>query len=229
MLFPTYRKFGDFIFARNEHGSFCIPAAAAHRPAAQCVLRGQVWERRTLEFMLGHCRGGAVITAGVFFGDALPALSRVCRRVWAFEPNPENHRCAQVTVLLNDLRNVVLYRAGLGERCETKQLVVKDHNGRSLGGASQIAEITDRGTEAVPIDLVTIDSILDEQADISIIHLDVEGFEEYALRGARKTIERCRPLLILETVPKGLEGYRVERQLDEETCLLTPVPRGAPA
>jgi len=126
-------------------------------------------------------------------------------------------------VLLNDLRNVTLCRAGLGERCETRQLVVKDHQGRSLGGASQIATITDRGSESVPVELVTIDSMAYDHANISIIHLDLEGFEEYALLGARKTIERYRPLLILETVPKSLDGYRVDRQLEEQSYLLAPI------
>jgi len=217
-------KSGNFIFARNEYGFYCIPFAASHRPAAVCVMAGHVWERKTVEFILQHCGGAEVVTAGAFFGDALPALSKVCKRIWAFEPNPENHRCAQITVLLNDLRNVALHQTGLGERCERRELVVKDHEGRSLGGASQMADITDRGHEAVSIDLVTIDSVVDERSAVSIIHLDVEGFEEYALRGAQRTIERCRPLLILETVPQGLdEHYRLDRQLDKQTYLLSPV------
>jgi hypothetical protein len=62
-----------------------------------------------------------------------------------------------------------------------------------------------------------------DHANISIIHLDLEGFEEYALLGARKTIERYRPLLILETVPKSLDGYRVDRQLEEQSYLLAPI------
>jgi FkbM family methyltransferase len=236
MLFRTYWRLGDsvfarkswssgnFIFARNDHGFYCIPVAASWRPAAKCVMAGDVWERKTVEFMLEHCRGAEVVTAGAFFGDALPALSKVCRRVWAFEPNPDNYQCAQITVLLNDLRNVALRQTGLGERCEQRKLVVKDWQGRSLGGGSQIADITDRGHEAVAIDLVTIDSVVDERSAVSIIHLDVEGFEEYALRGAQRTMERCRPLLILETVPKGLdESYQLERQLDEQTYLLSPV------
>jgi FkbM family methyltransferase len=224
MLFrKDFKRFGSFIFARNEYGFYCIPAAASHRPAAECVIGGDVWERKTIDFMLDSSRGEEVITAGAFFGDALPALSKVCQWVWAFEPNPENFRCAQITILLNDLRNVALYQAGLGERREKRKLVVKDHHGRSLGGASQIADITDRGSEAVSIDLVTIDSVVRRDANISLIHLDVEGFEEYALRGAKNTIERCHPLLILETVPQNLAGYRMERQLDDQTYLLGPV------
>jgi FkbM family methyltransferase len=113
--------------------------------------------------------------------------------VWAFEPNPENHRCAQLTVLLNDLRNVTLCQAGLGERCETRQLVVKDHHGRSLGGNSQIADITNRGSESVSVELVTIDSVAYEHANISIIHLDLEGFEEYALQEPGRPLSATAP------------------------------------
>jgi FkbM family methyltransferase len=215
-------KFGDFVFARNRHGSYCIPAAAVHRPASQCVMSGDVWETKTVDFMLANCGAKDVVTAGAFFGDALPALSKVCRRVWAFEPNPDNYRCAQITVLMNDLKNVTLCQAGLGESPERKQLVVKDHEGLALGGASQISDITDRGLESVTVDIVTIDSIVPENTEISIIHLDVEGFEEYALRGAQKTIERCRPLLILETVPP-VSDYRIECQLDSQTYLLVPI------
>jgi FkbM family methyltransferase len=220
----NYQQFADFMFSRNEYGSYCIPLAASHRPAAQCVLRGDVWERNTIEFMLDHAAGRDVITAGAFFGDALPALSKACRWVWAFEPNPESFRCAQITVLMNDLNNVTLLRAGLGEKCETRKLVVRDHQGRSLGGASQIAEITNRGSESVLVDMRTLDSVIAADADISIIHLDVEGFEEYALRGAHGILESRRPLLILETVPKSLGAYRLQRQLDHQACLLAPCP-----
>ena len=36
--------------------------------------------------------------------------------------------------------------------------------------------------------------------NVSIIQLDVEGFEQPALKGAMTTIARCRPILILETL-----------------------------
>jgi FkbM family methyltransferase len=178
--------------------------------------------------MLANCGDGAVITAGTFFGDALPALSKATAgTVWAFEPSPENYRCAAMTVLLNDLKNVRLQNVGLGEKAEKRQLVVKDRDGRALGGASQIADITDRGTESVPVSLVAVDEVMPRTSSVSVIHLDIEGFEEYALRGAMETIRRNRPLLILETVPNPdllrFLGYRVTRELDAQVSLLEPV------
>ncbi len=115
-----------FIFATNKHGDYCIPAEAAHRPAAQCVLNGAVWESDTIEFILTHCGEGDILHAGAFFGDALPALSKATRgTVWAFEPNPQSFRAAQITALMNDLKNVKLMNCALGARQEQRKLVVR--------------------------------------------------------------------------------------------------------
>jgi hypothetical protein len=79
----------DFLLAANKYGVYCIPAAASHRPAAQCVMGGKVWEEEAVDFMRGNCRRRDVVTAGTFFGDMLPALSSATLgTVWAFEPNP---------------------------------------------------------------------------------------------------------------------------------------------
>lgn len=59
---------------------------------------------------------------------------------------------------------------------------------------------------------VAIDDIIPKDRRISIIHLDIEGDEQKALEGAQKTIERCKPILVVEEVfskvtpPKGY-GY----------------------
>jgi hypothetical protein len=39
---------------------------------------------------------------------------------------------------------------------------------------------------------------------VSILQLDVEGHEKEALAGALKTIRRCLPIIILETLPESI-------------------------
>jgi FkbM family methyltransferase len=169
--------------------------------------------------------------AGAFFGDALPALSKATRgTVWAFEPNPQSFRAAQITALMNDLKNVNLMNCALGAGQEQRKLVVRDFSGRSLGGLSQIVDdrFAKRGDETIDIATIDIDTLAPRTSAVSILHLDLEGFEEFALLGATEIIKRCRPLLILETVPspnsdaerslKAL-GYRVRRTFDANTLL----------
>jgi FkbM family methyltransferase len=224
------------IFAENRFGHYCVPAEAAHRPAGKYILAGKAWEPETVQYVAGCSHSGDVVTAGAFFGDSLPAFSLAAgeNTVWAFEPNPENFRCASITVLLNGLKNVRLMNAGLGERSESGEIVIRDFSGRSLGGASQIVGVVDntgqkRGDQAVPVEIMAIDDIVPEKRPISLIQLDVEDFEEFAIRGAAKTIARCRPKLILESIPQeGSQarkvlndlGYSVSRRLDSENFLL---------
>jgi len=49
--------------------------------------------------------------------------------------------------------------------------------------------------------MTTIDNAVPEDAAIAVLHLDLEGSEALAIEGGARTIARCRPVLILETVP----------------------------
>ncbi len=191
----------------NKYGGYCVPLSSHHRPAAQKVLSKDVYEPNTIEYILKNCKSGDVVHAGTYFGDFLPALSKGVSsgaKVWAFEPNPENYSCANITLEINDIANIVLTNAGLGDKKETLLIKTRDANGRALGGASQIitGEATDNaGTEHVQI--VTIDDVVDSERSVSIIQLDVERHEKEALTGALKTINRCLPIIIFEVLPNS--------------------------
>lgn len=189
--------------AYNIYGAYCVPLSSSYRPAACKILAGKVWEPDTLAYMSAHARGGDIVHAGTFFGDFIPALSKAVgpqNRVWAFEPNPENVRCAGITISLNRAENVILTHAALGAVAGTLPMQVRDATGRSLGGASHLVQhIGDDAVTMVPV--VTVDSVVPADRTVKILQLDVEGFEQQALTGALETIRRCRPILILETLP----------------------------
>jgi FkbM family methyltransferase len=226
----------DFVLAYNKHGAYCVPRSAMRRPASRRVLAGLVWEESTIEYMVAHCGDGDVVTAGTFFGDFLPPLSRALApraTLWAFEPNPESYRCAAVTVLINDLKNVKLVHGALGEKRGQGELIVSNFDGQALGGISQMKGIVDqdgaRGEHALPVDVIAIDEVVPASAQVSVLQLDVEGAEELALTGAIATIRRSRPVLIVETLPKSGSwlaqelqslGYDIECQLGAENTVL---------
>jgi FkbM family methyltransferase len=233
----TYRGDADDVLqclvAYNRYGGYCVPQSSHYRPAAQKILAGDVWESETIEFMIENAGQGDIVHAGAYFGDFLPALSRACTRdarLWAFEPNPENYRCARITCEINNLSNVVLTNAGLGLQQGSFLMRVSDSNGRALGGASRMVSSTDRyGREqAVEVNISRLDDVLEQDRNVSILQLDVEGFEQFALAGAMETLRRCRPMLILENLP-GEEwlsgnifslGYRIQGRLHDNTVLV---------
>lgn len=195
------------IVSYNKYGGYCVPESSRHRPAARKILSNDVYEPETIEFIMANCGSGDIVHAGTYFGDFLPALSRGSRpgsKIWAFEPNPENYRCAKITIEINNIGNVVLTNAGLGAKKEYLPMQTADKQGRSLGGASRIlAKESEEATEAEAVQIVTIDDMVGSDRAVSIIQLDVEGHEKEALAGALRTIQRCLPVIIIEVLPNS--------------------------
>jgi FkbM family methyltransferase len=229
----------ECVIAGNALGEYCLPASSIHRPAARRILAGEVWEPDTVALVCRRLGRGDVVHAGTYFGDFLPAYSRACSPgavVWAFEPNRENFRCAQITVKLNDLRNIRLANAALGAGRGDGAVITADPDGRARGGASQVVTgAAVRATSgAQPVSIVAVDDAVPPDRHVSVIQLDVEGFEETALSGALATIVRCRPVLVLETLPTGdwmarhLDplAYRVVGTVHANTVLAAPDTTG---
>lgn len=192
----------DGFIAYNEHGGYCLPTNCASRPAVRKLLAGKAYEPLTIEYMIENCGEGDIVHAGSFFGDFLPGLSSGISKhacIWAFEPNYDNFRCAQITTILNDLDNVVLKNFGLGEKSSTERLRIQRPTGEHMGGGSEIVRKDDKkGGNIVDIEIRRLDDCIPDDRNISIIQLDVEGYEEEALKGAMGIIGRCKPILILE-------------------------------
>lgn len=215
------------VIASNKFGSYCVPKASLHRPAARAILQAGVWEPETIAFIRDRCGSGDIVHAGTYFGDFLPGICAALAdgaMVWAFEPNSENYRCASVTVKLNGLENrIKLTHAALGPVPGTVKISVLSDSGHPLGGASHIG-----GTGNESVAQIALDAFVPAERRVSILQLDVEKYEEMALRGAEKLIRRDRPILILETNPTGewfdglLEecGYVFERNLAENSAFV---------
>ena len=221
----------DCIISYNALGGYVVPRSSSARNCSQHILNGRVFEPRMPDFVARHIGKGDIVHAGTFFGDFLPAFSRALApgaRVWAYEPVAENYDCARATLELNRVDNVVLQFAGLGEASSAGVVVTHDAAGLALGEIAYVSTATDDqvgGTETIRI--VSIDETVPADRSVSIIQLDVEGFEEPALSGALKTIARCKPILVLETLPSPAWverhltplGYRVREGVHANVVL----------
>jgi FkbM family methyltransferase len=194
--------------ARNATGLFCVPLFSMR----QCnlhILNGRIFEPETINFVRDHAGSGDVVHAGTYFGDFLPGFASglaAGAKLWAFEPVYESYLCARITVELNRLDQVELFHAGLGEETGDGVVVTHDERGAFLGEMAYVANRPAGGEDGGADDgqairILAIDDVVPEDRQVSILQLDVEGFETPALNGALKTIRRCRPILILELAP----------------------------
>jgi len=191
--------------AYNQDGGFCLPLASLHRPAVQLILKGKQHEPDTIKFINANCKDGSVVHAGAYFGDLIPAISKGLSKhanLYSFEPSFENYRCAQLTCSINNLQNVELYHAALGETSGQINFQVEDESGKNLGGLSKVQiHKKNAAVKTEQVKVLTIDEVIPNDVNISIIHLDVEGYEQFSLAGAMETINRCLPIIIVETLP----------------------------
>lgn len=122
-------------------------------------------------------------------------LLRLAQSVHAFEPNPANipwlsrltsSRLTVHPVALGDHDGEAILRIpnGRGGRAA--------HNQGTLARTKSILNgFTDRKVAVHSLDSLDL-------GDIGFIKIDVEGFETQVIEGARETISRCRPIMLIE-------------------------------
>jgi FkbM family methyltransferase len=111
-------------------------------------------------------------------------LASAFAKVHAFEPNELFAQCFERNVRA---RNVSLHRVALGDAERMIALEVDPEN----TGATHVRPGAEGAIPMRRLDHFAFD-------DVDFIKIDVEGFELQVLEGARETLARCRPVVIVE-------------------------------
>lgn len=141
-----------------------------------------------------------IIQAGGNCGLYPKYYSSIFKKVITFEPDARNFFCLNYNVPES---NVYKFQCCVGDKNEPLSIsespVYQGMASLSVSGPGDIPQIT-------------IDSL---HLNPDLIHLDIEGFEGFALLGAVDTINRARPIIALETNGLGdVHGWTKEK-LDE--------------
>lgn len=131
----------------------------------------------------------ALADVGAFIGDTYAVLVRATggnfSHYYGFEPNPENF--AQLRAVTNGDPRVSLFNAGVADSSGNTHL-------RLNASCSQISEQPRDDNEIV--NLVSLDEALADRP-VTMIKMDVEGYEPQALAGAAQLIKAQAPLLAI--------------------------------
>jgi FkbM family methyltransferase len=177
---------------------------------SQAIFVGGHYEPNEFAVLEGVLHPGmTMIDAGANEGAyTIYAAARVgpVGRVMAIEPSPRELERLRANLELNNAANVTVVPAALAERPGHVELQIAEeaHAGQNTFGSFIYAGVGSSGR--VSVTTTTIDLLVDEYGldRVDVIKLDLEGAEERALRGARQTLHRFRPLLILEAAEASL-------------------------
>ena len=131
---------------------------------------------------------------------ALAAARRVGVRgkVICFEPLPENAKKIQYNAAANALTNIKTVTTALGSSAGEAAFWTSEKP--TWGKLASVGKKPDRFAGEVKVNIQRLDSIVDAMrlAPPELIKIDVEGAELDVLEGARHTLERYRPTMLIE-------------------------------
>ena len=155
---------------------------------------------------------GVALDVGASFGSWSLALAPHATTVFAFEPQSAVYDLLKRTIALNGTTNIEPLHRAVGEKPGLATILRPDLDAPdNFGGSVSLCDTPLGPTEEVRV--VTLDQIFADQGDVSFIKIDVEGYEPHVLRGAARTIARCRPILAVERIHKNTDSPALEKQI----------------
>lgn len=146
--------------------------------------------------------GANIGVHSVFFSKLVGATGKV----YSFEPVEYNLKRLNMNIRLNGVNNVTIVNKGVGDTNTIKTMNVYKESSPNLAVNSFLdydyiqESIQDGLVEKKEFEIITIDSFIEEHGieSVDFVKMDIEGFEYYALLGAKKLIREKTPPIILE-------------------------------
>lgn len=148
---------------------------------------------------LGIIRNRGVVQAGGHCGLYPFLFTEFFDMVFTFEPSSMGFHC-----LVNNCQgeNVIKMNVALGKNPgRVKSFSIDPSN----TGMNRVKDSVD---EKYYVPMIALDSLA--LSDIGLIEFDLEGYEYDALQGARETIRRNKPVIIVENATDDIEQFLSE-------------------
>jgi len=163
-----------------------------------------------------------VYDIGANYGVYSLSFCEEARHIFAFEPVTSTYYVLMRNIQRNMISNVSAFKLGISDSDGQEEINIYSSSGnnsifkRSLPKGHPLCHI---GKETIQV--TSLDVIIEKEVLLppDIIKIDVEGAELFVLRGARKTLARHKPLIILEyaETTSADAGYSAATILEELT------------
>jgi FkbM family methyltransferase len=169
-----------------------------------------IGELKTFKERFKNNKNDVIIDVGGYIGDSILVFRQYTEnKIYSFEPNTKNYKLALKTLELNKLSgtdgNVVIENFGLGDKKKTETLTIND------GAISSIIHKSKDNTLNEEIKIDTLDNYVKKyNLNVGLIKVDIEGYEQYFLRGAINTIKEQKPILLLSIYHNYDDFYKIK-------------------
>ncbi len=122
--------------------------------------------------------------------------------VHSFVPVPQTRRMLLHNISISDMTNCHVQSVAASNEHATLNIYPgpPEHSG--------IASLrVNQAVEPIQISAARLDDVIDQDAPVRLIKLDIEGAELKALQGAKQTIETHHPFLIIEVTDRFLRAF----------------------
>lgn len=154
--------------------------------------------------MLDHhfdVSGGIVVDVGANAGTTVFKFAKDARKVFAVEPHPGNYAALLEQITIRGLHNVETHRLALSDRQGAADFHERESHGiHSLGTHNKGRIVRTFSVETMTLDAYWAEYI---NESISLLKVDVEGFECDVFRGAKALLDaRAIKAIVFEYSPK---------------------------
>ena len=162
---------------------------------------------------LDSVRNKHIIDAGGYVGDtALLFSSYTDKNIHVFEASPSNMDIIRETIRLNHLDNIVPVSKALGEKSGTATF--------SLGERNSCNSLVERPgynyPDHIEVPVVTLDDYVRENnIEVGLIKVDIEGGEQVLLRGAVETIRTQHPILLISIYHSANDFFEIKPMIEK--------------
>jgi FkbM family methyltransferase len=165
------------------------------------VFNQEIYNLHSKEFMLGQTAKFIdpmknAMDIGAAVGMYTTFWAQKAARVHSYEAVPAVYK--QLEKVKERFDNVSTYRLAVGEEVGFTTFYVDDKRLSNSGFTDLV------GGQPIEVPVTTIDA--QDLSDVGFIKVDVEGHELAVLNGGRETIERDRPVCMVEIYPKFNQG-----------------------
>lgn len=151
-----------------------------------------------------------IIDVGGFIGDSAIVFSPYTNKtIYSFEASPVNFNKIKLNMELNNVKNVTPVNLALGDKIDGKVSIV------SILGDDSCIQTAYADDSDNSISSTTLDKFVDEnKIDVGLIKVDIEGFEQYFLKGAENTIKTQKPALLISIYHKPDDYLHIKQIIE---------------